>query len=193
MKRLLNLPSGKLEELIPIQQVIEKEQAIQQKLLTQLEASRMVLNENEAKAEEILASVEYKVEAALHKVEESVDGVVGKVEKVVDIGRRTRKRAVSQVRRQRAQVNKAISKRKKAVKRIAQPTMSSLVVEILKDEQGGVLTLQQIADKLLKEKGYKTRSKNVSNSLGVMLYQNRQGLFKKAGPGKFTLAKKKGR
>lgn len=85
----------------------------------------------------------------------------------------------------------ARAKRKRARKakrrRIAQPSLSSLVVEILKEKKKP-LKINDICDALLKEKNYKTRAKDFKAQIRVMMYRNDRGLFKKAGPGLFNLA-----
>jgi hypothetical protein len=84
------------------------------------------------------------------------------------------------------------AKRRKSAKRgkrrrTAQPSLSSLVVEILK-ERKKALGINDICDALLKEKNYRTRAKNFKAQIRVMMYRNEKGLFKKAGPGRFRLA-----
>jgi hypothetical protein len=77
--------------------------------------------------------------------------------------------------------------RKAKRRRIAQPSLSSLIVEILKEKKKP-LKINAICDALLKEKNYKTRAKDFKAQIRVMMYRNDKGLFKKAGPGLFTLA-----
>ena len=72
-------------------------------------------------------------------------------------------------------------------KRIAQPSLSSLVVEILKEKKKA-LTINDICDALLREKRYQTRAKDFKAQVRVMMYRNDKGLFKKASPGLFQLA-----
>ena len=80
---------------------------------------------------------------------------------------------------------------KKATRRVRkkalQPSISSLIVDILKEKKKP-LSVNEICDILLKEKKYKTKSKKFGNQIRVMLYRNDKGLFKKAGPGTFKLA-----
>jgi hypothetical protein len=81
----------------------------------------------------------------------------------------------------------AVGKRQAGRKRIAQPSLSSLIVEILKESKKPV-GINQISEALLNAKKYKTHSKNFKGQLRVLLYKNEKKLFKKAGPGLFTVA-----
>ena len=72
-------------------------------------------------------------------------------------------------------------------KRVAQPALSSLIVEILKEHKKPV-GINEISDALLNVKKYKTHSKNFKGQLRVLLYKNEKKLFKKTGPGLFTVA-----
>jgi hypothetical protein len=75
-------------------------------------------------------------------------------------------------------------------KKPIQPSIQSLVVEILKEKKKS-LSVNEIADSLLNEKKYKTTSGNFKNQLRVILYRNQKGLFKKLGSGEFALAGEK--
>ncbi len=75
-------------------------------------------------------------------------------------------------------------------KRIVQPSVSSLVVEILKEKKKP-LKVNEISNAFLNEKGYKTQAKNFKGQLRILLYKNDKGLFKKVGPGVFALAGEK--
>ena len=79
---------------------------------------------------------------------------------------------------------------KRTRKRIAQPSLSSVIVEILKEKKKP-LKVNEIHDAVLKEKGYKTKAKNFKANLRIMLYTNKKGLFKKVKPGLFGLAAEK--
>ena len=79
------------------------------------------------------------------------------------------------------------AKKRKTKKRVVQPSLSSLIVEILKEKKRP-LGVNDICDALLKEKKYKTRAKNFKANVRILLYKNEKGLFKKAGPGRFRLA-----
>ena len=81
------------------------------------------------------------------------------------------------------------AKRRGTKKRVVQPSLSSLIVEILKEKKP--LGVNDICDALLKEKKYKTKAKNFKANVRILLYKNEKGLFKKAGPGRFRLAAKK--
>jgi hypothetical protein len=72
-------------------------------------------------------------------------------------------------------------------RRVAQPPVSALVTEILKEKRKP-LGVNQISDSLLNEKKYKTYSKNFKGQLRVLLYKNEKGLFKRTGSGLFALA-----
>ena len=80
--------------------------------------------------------------------------------------------------------------RKTRRKRVVQPSLSSLIVEILKEKKRP-MKVNDIHDTLLKEKKYKTVAKNFKANVRILLYKNEKGLFKKVGPGKFGLAKTK--
>lgn len=77
--------------------------------------------------------------------------------------------------------------RKTSRRRISQPSLSSLIVDILKEKKKP-LSINQICDALLKEKGYQTRARDFKAQIRVMMYRNDKGLFKKPRPGLFTLS-----
>ena len=79
------------------------------------------------------------------------------------------------------------TKKRATKKRIVQPSLSSLIVEILKEKRRP-LGVNDICEALLKEKKYKTKAKNFKANVRILLYKNEKGLFKKAGPGRFRLA-----
>jgi len=79
---------------------------------------------------------------------------------------------------------KSVKRRKR---RIAQPSLSSVVVEILLEKKKP-MKVNEIHDAVLSEKGYKTNAKNFKAQLRVLLYKNDKGLFKKMKPGLFALA-----
>jgi hypothetical protein len=76
--------------------------------------------------------------------------------------------------------------RKAKRRRIAQPSLSSLIVEILKEKKRP-LRINEICDALLKEKNYQTRAKDFKGQVRVMMYRNDKGLFGKPKPGLFKL------
>lgn len=95
----------------------------------------------------------------------------------------------------------APSKRKKArkaarkgakKKRVPQPSLSSLIADILKEKRKP-LGVNEICDALLREKNYKTKAKSFKSNVRILLYKNEKGLFKKSGPGRFRLAAAKKR
>lgn len=77
--------------------------------------------------------------------------------------------------------------RKVRRKRIAQPSLSSLIVEILKEKKRP-LGINEICGALLEEKKYRTRAKDFKAQVRVMMYRNDKGLFSKPEPGLFKLA-----
>jgi len=77
--------------------------------------------------------------------------------------------------------------RKTRRRRVAQPSLSSLIVEILKEKKRP-LKINDICDALLKEKNYQTRAKDFKAQVRVMMYRNDKGLFGKPKPGLFKLA-----
>jgi len=94
--------------------------------------------------------------------------------------------AVREVASPQARAKKKVARKAKR-RRIVQPSLSSLVADILKEKKKP-LRINDICDALLKEKKYKTRAKNFKAQIRVMMYRNEKGLFKKAGPGLFKLA-----
>jgi len=80
---------------------------------------------------------------------------------------------------------KAVRKGKR--RRGAQPSLASLIVEILQEKKRA-LRINDICHALLEEKKYRTRAKNFKAQIRVMMYRNEKGLFKKTGPGLFKLA-----
>lgn len=72
-------------------------------------------------------------------------------------------------------------------KRISQPSLASLVREVLKENKKP-MKVSELAATVLEQKKYKTRAKNFKGQLRIILYKNEKGLFKKVGPGSFTVA-----
>jgi len=111
----------------------------------------------------------------------SIDQEITSIQK--SIGTPTQKKASAKtspaVRRKR---KSADGRRKKGL-----PSIESLIVEILRERKGPV-SVNDIADTLLTEKGYKTRSANFKNQLRVLLYRNQKGLFNKVDAGQFELS-----
>ncbi|MEW6443592.1 MAG: HTH domain-containing protein [bacterium] len=70
-------------------------------------------------------------------------------------------------------------------KRIRQPSLSSVVLSILKENKKP-LKISDIATQALEQKKYKTQAKNFKGQLRIVLYKNEKGLFKKMGPGLFA-------
>jgi histone H1/5 len=85
-------------------------------------------------------------------------------------------------------VKRAPAARKRAGrKKVAQPSIQSLIVDILQEKKKP-LSVNEIGDALLLEKKYKTKSTNFKNQLRVLLYRNQKGLFRKTDAGRFDLA-----
>jgi len=61
------------------------------------------------------------------------------------------------------------------------------VVEVL-GEKKKPMKVTDLCDTVLKEKKYKTRAKNFKSQLRILLYKNDKKLYKKVGPGLFTLS-----
>jgi len=126
------------------------------------------------------------LEKDLASVDKEIASLQGSLGKPVSAMRRGRKPG----QKQSISKKKAVrAKRKPAAKgtKPAQPSIQSLILEILKDKKKP-LSVNEIADSLLKEKKYKTKSSNFKNQLRVLLYRNQRGLFKKVGAGQFGLA-----
>jgi repressor of nif and glnA expression len=66
----------------------------------------------------------------------------------------------------------------KARKRIRQTSVSSLIVEILKEKKNP-LGLNEICDSLLKQKGYQTKAKNFKSQVRILLFKKEMGAFSK--------------
>ena len=79
---------------------------------------------------------------------------------------------------------------KRSKRRIVQPSLSSVIVDLLKEKKKP-LKVNEICEAVLKEKGYKTQAKNFKANVMILLYTNKKGLFKKVGPGLFGLAGEK--
>lgn len=75
--------------------------------------------------------------------------------------------------------------------REGQPSLQSVVASILKMKKGP-MKIKEIEEAILKGKLYISGSKNFRENLRVMIYTNRKKLFKKVGPGMFTLTSSKG-
>ncbi len=72
-------------------------------------------------------------------------------------------------------------------KRIAQPSLNSLIEEILREAKKP-LGVNEICDALLNRKNYRTKAKSFKSNVRILLYKNERGAFKKSGPGRFALA-----
>ena len=75
--------------------------------------------------------------------------------------------------------------KRKSRRRIKQPSLSSVVTEVLKPKKKP-MSVNEIHDAVL-SKGYKTRAKAFKSQLRILLYKNEKKLFRKVGPGKFKL------
>jgi hypothetical protein len=134
-----------------------------------------------------------KKQKALLKQFTSVSKDLGSIQ--TTFGKSKRKKPASRVKKatKKAARKPAKKKTKKRAKkrgmkkRVVQPSLSSLIVEILKEKKRP-LGVNDICDALLKEKKYKTKAKNFKANVRILLYKNEKGLFKKAGPGRFRLA-----
>ena len=85
-----------------------------------------------------------------------------------------------------APAGKRRAARKGKRRRVAQPSLASLIAEILKEKKKA-LRINDICDALLEEKKYRTRARDFKAQIRVMMYRNEKGLFKKVGPGLFKL------
>ena len=92
--------------------------------------------------------------------------------------------------KKKAPASKAIIKKKSvqktAPKIIVQPSLPSLIVEILKEKKKP-LSLYEIVGSLLNEKKYQSSSGNFDELVRKRLYANPSGFWMKMGPGKFGL------
>jgi len=92
------------------------------------------------------------------------------------------------VRKQAAKL-KGRPRRAAKKERIVQPSLSSFVVQILKEKKKPQ-KVNDITEALLSEKKYKTQAKNFKANVRILLYKNDKKLFKKVGPGQYGLATK---
>ena len=124
----------------------------------------------------------------------SVSKDIGSIQK--SFGKPSRKKPAARVKkatkkaaRKTARKKTAKKRVKKSVKRkrVVQPSLASLITDILKEKKKP-LGVNDICDALLKEKKYKTKAKNFKANVRILLYKNEKGLFKKAGPGRFRVA-----
>ena len=137
-----------------------------------------------------------QLEEAVHKILSSAGKKVEEVATCMQSMVKTRShRTEKKVKTVKTSIKKKRTPKKVGVKKIAkikstgQPSIASLIQQILKKANGPV-SIQGISDDLLSMQGFETKSKNLPNQLRVLLYQNKQGLFKKAAPGKFVLSAK---
>lgn len=72
-------------------------------------------------------------------------------------------------------------------KRIRQPSLTSLVAEVLRETKKP-MRVGDLCTAVLEGKKYKTRAKDFKSQLRILLYKNEKGLFKLTRPGTFTLA-----
>jgi hypothetical protein len=139
-----------------------------------------------------------KKQKALLKQFTSVSKDIGSIQ--TTFGKSKRKKPATRVkkatkkaaRKPARKKTKKRAKKRATKKRVVQPSLSSLIVEILKEKKKP-LGVNDICDALLKEKKYKTKAKNFKANVRILLYKNEKGLFKKAGPGRFRLAAAKRR
>ncbi len=117
-----------------------------------------------------------KLETRRRRLEKELDSVVKQIESVG-----LPKAATSPARAR----TKGVRKGKR--RRVAQPSLSSLVVDILKEKKKP-LKINDICEALLEEKKYQTRAKDFKAQVRVTMYRNDKGLFSKPKPGLFKLA-----
>ena len=82
---------------------------------------------------------------------------------------------------------KAPAKAKRKVARAGKKPMTQLIASVMKGKKRG-LTVAEIHDTLIGKKMYTGKSTNLKNLISVTLYRNLNKLYKRVGPGKFTLA-----
>ncbi len=154
-------------------------------LITLLESTSLQQLKFLLTAKEKLDKLQGK-KASLEKDLASVDKQIASLQtslgKTAPVKRRGRKPG-----RKPSKIVRAKRKPARRGKKPAQPSIQSLIVEILQEKKKP-LSVNEISDALLKEKGYKTKSSNFKNQLRVLLYRNQKGLFKKVGAGQFGLA-----
>ena len=120
---------------------------------------------------EVLEKEKNTLERNLQEVDKQLQSLEGSLRKPTARRKVVRQRGIS----------------RKLRKRIRQPSLSSVVVEVFK-EKNKLLKVNDLVKSVLEEKKYKTQSKNFKGQLRILLYKNEKGLFKKTGPGLFTLA-----
>ena len=127
----------------------------------------------------------------------------GKIDRL-EKKRRALEKGLGDVNRQMAELEKALEKlagrgrtarpapggrkaRGGRSKRVRQPSLASLVAEVL-GEKKKPMRIADLCTAVLEGKQYKTRAKDFKSQLRILLYKNEKGLFKLTRPGTFTLA-----
>ena len=117
-----------------------------------------------------------ELEKSLTDVERRIQDLLGSKKRLsAKVGRKARK--LPRIRRAG----------RKPRKRILQPSLASLVVEVLKENRKP-MKISDLAATVLDQKKYRTHAKNFKGQLRIILYKNEKGFFKKVGPGLFTVA-----
>lgn len=118
------------------------------------------------------------------QLEADLAGVTKQIEAIVASIQGTRTRAKTGAGKPKAGRKKKVSG---ARTRVDQPPVDLLIAEVL-SEKKRALSVADLETALIREKGYKTQSKNFRNQLRVTLYRNQKKLFKKTFPGFFDLS-----
>lgn len=141
-------------------------ESVSLKELQRMIAQRGKLDQLEKKRAELEKSL-----TAINRQIESVEGSIGK-------------KAGGRPGRPKGATKK--KKVKRGRRRIAQPSLSSVILELLQEKKKP-MKVNEICDGVLTEKGYKTKAKNFKSQVRILLYKNEKGLFKKLKPGLFGL------
>lgn len=152
------------------------------KSLVALKGKMETLGKKKRELERGLAAVNRQMDA----LENSIEKLAGKGTRLKATVKRRKKSAVRKKAKQSRRPGKAVARRTR--KRVPQRSLSSLVVEVLKEKKKP-MKVAEICTAVLEEKKYKTRAKNFKSQLRILLYKNEKGLFKKKSPGLFVLAR----
>lgn len=72
-------------------------------------------------------------------------------------------------------------------RRIAQPSLASLIVEVLRENRRP-MKVNDIARAVVEKKKYVTRARDFKSQIRILLYKNEKKWFKKVAPGLFAVA-----
>lgn len=122
----------------------------------------------------------------LNKILFNLTVITKKIEKLEQKVEKTQKGLSKRM----AIAERATLKKKAGRPRKAQTPLADVIVQVMQKNKGPV-SINDLADAIIKGKLFVSKSKNFKNNLRVVLYKNEKGLFKKVSKGKFELAGEK--